>query len=219
MLSTFIDWLLDLLDNWHRDSQRMRRMNKYGEWGVECLIQISVNFNCFHSLASLNILCSSTQQKDLLLFLFEKGIPEKKMELDLQNPLTSYEDLQYDGVPYLFANESDHMPCLLSFESSDLRFPIRRSAFSLISHVNSTFKKQKLKKQKVFLCSFLHFFSFFLLSSELPLISCFYVSFLQAKFSYNLDPFLVYLSVNYVDRFLSKQEILVNLMLRSKITY
>ncbi|KAI3456358.1 hypothetical protein Pfo_013021 [Paulownia fortunei] len=85
------------------------------------------------------------------------------MELDLQNPLTSYEDLQYDGVPSLFANESDHMPCLLSFEESDLRFSIRRSALSLISH---------------------------------------------AKFSYKLDPFLVYLSVNYVDRFLSKQEIL-----------
>ncbi|KAL1560152.1 putative cyclin-D6-1 [Salvia divinorum] len=30
----------------------------------------------------------------------------------------------------------------------------------------------------------------------------------QAKFSYGLDPFLVYLSVNYVDRFLSKQELL-----------
>ncbi|KAK6149835.1 hypothetical protein DH2020_017360 [Rehmannia glutinosa] len=86
------------------------------------------------------------------------------MELDLQNPLTCYnEDLQYDVVTSLFSNESDHMPCLLSFESSDLRLSIRRRALSLISH---------------------------------------------AKLSYDLDPFLVYLSVNYVDRFLSKQEIL-----------
>ncbi|KAL8032732.1 hypothetical protein ABFX02_13G115100 [Erythranthe guttata] len=87
------------------------------------------------------------------------------MELDLQNPLTaSYEDLQYDGVPSLFSNESDHMSSsLLSFDSSDSRFSIRRSAVSLLSH---------------------------------------------AKFSYNLDPLLVYLSVNYVDRFLSKQRTL-----------
>ncbi|KAK4439258.1 putative cyclin-D6-1 [Sesamum alatum] len=82
------------------------------------------------------------------------------MELDLQNPLTTH---QYDGVPSLFANESDHMPCLLSFQASDFRCSIRRTALSLIS---------------------------------------------QVKFAYNLDPFLVYLSVNYVDRFLSKQEIL-----------
>ncbi|GFP83961.1 cyclin-d6-1 [Phtheirospermum japonicum] len=78
------------------------------------------------------------------------------MELDLQNPLTSYEDLQYDGVAALFSNESDHAPSLLSVESSDLRFSIRRSA----------------------------------------------------KLTYDIDPFLVYLAVNYVDRFLSKQEIL-----------
>ncbi|KAL7088817.1 hypothetical protein ACP275_13G151300 [Erythranthe tilingii] len=86
------------------------------------------------------------------------------MELDLQNPLTSYEDLQYDAVSSLFSNESDHMSSsLLSFDSSDSRFSIRRSAVALLSH---------------------------------------------AKFSYNLDPLLVYLSVNYVDRFLSKQQTL-----------
>ncbi|CAA2935297.1 cyclin-D6-1 isoform X2 [Olea europaea subsp. europaea] len=77
------------------------------------------------------------------------------MELALENPLASFEDQQYDDVSALFANESDHMPCLLSFKSSDLRFFIRRHA----------------------LC-------------------------------YGLDPFVVYLSVNYIDRFLSKQEIL-----------
>ncbi|XP_047943861.1 putative cyclin-D6-1 [Salvia hispanica] len=83
---------------------------------------------------------------------------EKKMEqeLDLQNP-------HYDDVSSLFANESDHMSLLLSFDPSDSRFSIRRTALSLI---------------------------------------------FQAKFSYGLDPFLVYLSVNYVDRFLSKQELL-----------
>ncbi|KAL0442848.1 UNVERIFIED_CONTAM: putative cyclin-D6-1 [Sesamum latifolium] len=90
-------------------------------------------------------------------------IKKRKMELDLQNPLTTHQDLQYYGVPSLFANESDHMPSLLSFHASDFRCSIRRTALSLIS---------------------------------------------QVKFAYNLDPFLVYLSVNYVDRFLSKQEIL-----------
>lgn len=84
-------------------------------------------------------------------------------QLDLQHPLTVYQDLHYDVVLSLFANESDHMPHLLSFHPSDSRFSIRRTALSLIA---------------------------------------------QAKFSYGLDPFLVYLSVNYVDRFLSKQEIL-----------
>ncbi|XP_057764668.1 putative cyclin-D6-1 [Salvia miltiorrhiza] len=81
-----------------------------------------------------------------------------EQELDLQNPLTVYDD-----VSSLFTNESDHMPRLLSFDPLDLRFSIRRTALSLI---------------------------------------------LQAKFSYGLDPFLVYLSVNYVDRFLSNQEFL-----------
>ncbi|KAL0363297.1 UNVERIFIED_CONTAM: putative cyclin-D6-1 [Sesamum calycinum] len=85
------------------------------------------------------------------------------MELDLQNPFTTHHDLQYDGLPSLFANESDHMPSLLSFHASDFRCSIRRTALSLIS---------------------------------------------QVKFAYNLDPFLAYLSFNYVDRFLSKQEIL-----------
>ncbi|KAK4399035.1 putative cyclin-D6-1 [Sesamum angolense] len=85
------------------------------------------------------------------------------MELDLQNPFTTHHDLQYDGLPSLFANESDHMPSLLSFHASDFRCSIRRTALSLIS---------------------------------------------QVKFAYNLDPFLAYLSFNYIDRFLSKQEIL-----------
>lgn len=82
------------------------------------------------------------------------------MELDLQNPLTFQ---QYDGVLSLFANESEHMPCLISFQSSESRFTIRRRALALISH---------------------------------------------AKFSYDLDPLLVYLAVNYIDRFISKHEIL-----------
>ncbi|CAA3005865.1 putative cyclin-D6-1 [Olea europaea var. sylvestris] len=85
------------------------------------------------------------------------------MELALESPLASFEDQQYDGVSALFANESDHMPCLLSFESSDVRFFIRSNAVSQILH---------------------------------------------AQLSYGLDPFIVYLSVNYIDRFLSKQKIL-----------
>lgn len=59
------------------------------------------------------------------------------MELDLQNPFTICEDLQYDGVRSLFANESDHMPCLLSFQSSHSRSSIRRCALALLSQVTS----------------------------------------------------------------------------------
>ncbi|KZV20516.1 hypothetical protein F511_21030 [Dorcoceras hygrometricum] len=83
------------------------------------------------------------------------------MELDLHNPLTIH---QFDGgVLSLFANESEHMPSPISFQSSELRFAVRRRAISLISH---------------------------------------------AKFSYKLDPLLVYLAVNYIDRFISKHVIL-----------
>ncbi|KAH6829007.1 hypothetical protein C2S53_011924 [Perilla frutescens var. hirtella] len=85
--------------------------------------------------------------------------------MDLQNPLTVYQDLECDGFLSLFAKESDHMPRLLSFHPSDFRFSIRRTALSLIA---------------------------------------------QAKFSYGLDPFLVYLSVNYVDRYLSKLQEVVD---------
>ncbi|CAI9772863.1 unnamed protein product [Fraxinus pennsylvanica] len=85
------------------------------------------------------------------------------MDPALENPLASFEDQQYDSVSALFANESDHMPCPLSFKSSDLRCFIRRHAVSQI---------------------------------------------FNAQLCYGLDPFVVYLSVNYIDRFLSKQEIL-----------
>lgn len=62
-------------------------------------------------------------------------------ELDLQNPLTVYQDLHYDVVLSLFANESDHMPHLPSFHPSDSRFSIRRTALSIIAEVNSTFSR------------------------------------------------------------------------------
>lgn len=65
----------------------------------------------------------------------------EKMELALESPLASFEDQQYDGVSALFANESDHMPCLLSFESSDVRYFIRSNAVSQILHVNSIFRQ------------------------------------------------------------------------------
>lgn len=69
--------------------------------------------------------------------------PKGKMELALENPLASFEDQQYDDVSALFANESDHMPCLLSFKSSDLRFFIRRHAVSQIFNVNSLSRKKE----------------------------------------------------------------------------
>lgn len=62
------------------------------------------------------------------------------MEFDLENPLTMSDDTQNDTVETLFANESDHMPSRSLFISDhddddvdDLRFFLRRQAFSLIS--------------------------------------------------------------------------------------
>ncbi|KAM7506152.1 hypothetical protein LguiB_005056 [Lonicera macranthoides] len=82
------------------------------------------------------------------------------MEFDLENPLTSLKEHQGDTIPALFATESDHMPSLLSFKSSDSLSSIRTEAISLFS-----------------------------------------------QFSHNVDPFISYLALNYMDRFISKRNL------------
>ncbi|XP_059623590.1 putative cyclin-D6-1 [Cornus florida] len=83
------------------------------------------------------------------------------MEFDLENPLMSFQEHQFDTISRLFANESDHMPSL-SFKGSNFLASVRQEAISLI---------------------------------------------LQEKFSCKFDSFTCYLAVNYIDRFISKQEI------------
>ncbi|GER53003.1 cyclin d [Striga asiatica] len=55
------------------------------------------------------------------------------MELDVQNPLTSLDDLQNAGVASLFSVESHHAPSPFSFRPSEPRSSLRRTVFSLIS--------------------------------------------------------------------------------------
>lgn len=57
------------------------------------------------------------------------------MEFELENPLTSFTEHQSDTIPFLFSNESDHMPSTITFQSNDIRFSIRRQAISLILQV------------------------------------------------------------------------------------
>ncbi|OVA07972.1 Cyclin [Macleaya cordata] len=57
------------------------------------------------------------------------------MEYDLENPLLGFQEDQSDTIPYLFASELDHMPCLnyvSSFETRDLDVSVRREGISLI---------------------------------------------------------------------------------------
>lgn len=98
---------------------------------------------CFNNSLSLSLSPFYALYNYSLSFSESKLRKKRKMEqeeLDLRNPLTVSHDLQYDGVSSLFANESDHMPRLLSFDSFELRLSIRRTALSLISQVNSTFQ-------------------------------------------------------------------------------
>ncbi|KAF2303460.1 hypothetical protein GH714_018540 [Hevea brasiliensis] len=87
------------------------------------------------------------------------------MDFDLENPLTSLKEHQFDTIPDLFASESDHMPSrnfLKCLETCDFYSSFRQEAISLI---------------------------------------------LQAQYSCNFEPILAYLAINYMDRFISKQEI------------
>ncbi|XP_009605565.1 putative cyclin-D6-1 [Nicotiana tomentosiformis] len=63
-----------------------------------------------------------------------------KMEFDLENPLTGFEEHHFDAVSALFASESDHMPSFLAFKSTDVRFCLRRDSLSLISQTQSAYK-------------------------------------------------------------------------------
>lgn len=84
------------------------------------------------------------------------------MEFDLENPLTSSQDLHSHAVASLFQAENHHMPSIDycgSLDSVDCDVSFRRQAISSILQMSSSF-----------------------------------------------DPFLSYLAINYLDRFLSRSE-------------
>ncbi|KAM3251737.1 hypothetical protein T459_05787 [Capsicum annuum] len=58
------------------------------------------------------------------------------MEFDLENSLTGFDA----AVSALFAAESDHTPSFIGFESTDVRFSLRRHSLSLISQAQSSYK-------------------------------------------------------------------------------
>lgn len=110
------------------------------------------------------------------------------MDFDLENPLITSED---DPIADLFAVESDFMCSPLSGTAKQAT---RQDAVSLLSQVRT----QKIRstgslqmKKSIFV---------------LDLSDAF-----QAQFAWRIDPFLTYLAVNYVDRFLSKSEIPVTM--------
>jgi cyclin D6 len=121
------------------------------------------------------------------------------MEFDLENPLTDSHEPHSDTIPSLFLVESDHMPSenySQSLQAQGFDISVRREAISSISKVFTLFispKEISKKKRKTlcFNCSWcLLFFFLFQLSCD-------------------FDPLLSYLAVNYLDRFLSSQGMLV----------
>lgn len=120
-------------------------------------------------------------------------------KFDLQDPLTSLDGHQSDSISALFSSESDHMPSYNYFQclkTSDFHVSFRQEAISLILQVSHTV-----------------FFFFFLLMLFTILVfyflafCCKLVLVCQAQYSSNLDPYTQYLAVNYMDRFISWQEI------------
>lgn len=112
------------------------------------------------------------------------------MEFDLENPLISLKEHQSDSIPDLFASESDHMPSrnfLLCLKTCDLDVSFRQEAISLILQVK---------------ISYLFLGTLFLL-----VFCCNLVLVGQAQYSCYYDQGVSYLAVNYMDRFISKQDI------------
>lgn len=116
------------------------------------------------------------------------------MEFDLENPLKSLVELNFDALPSLFQAESDHMPTEnyirnLMSEVSDFNF--RREVISIILQVHRyslPLSFNVMVDMKVL----------FMLHSERD-FSCLF------QFNYDFEPVLCYLAINYLDRFLSSK--------------
>lgn len=101
------------------------------------------------------------------------------MDFDLENPLTMSEDSQNGTVEALFANESDHMPSSRSLfisddddDVDDLRFFLRRRAFSLISQVIHSNGPIRTFLSLQFLFPFFSFLMNLLFNSGTVLLQC-----------------------------------------------
>lgn len=117
-------------------------------------------------------------------------ITKGKMEFDLEDPLVSLEEEQPFTVSELFASESDHMPSP-NYLSLTHFHVFCFEAISLILQVKLCLCNRFISPS--FVSHLLHF-----------------VMFLQVQLSYKLDPFVAYLAINYMHRFMSSQEIPVS---------
>lgn len=122
------------------------------------------------------------------------------MAFNLENPFTNFHDLFNDDeedntesiLESLFLVESDHMPSesyTKTLKDSDLDNSLRSRAVSSILQV--TLAIIIVLSLSIFL--FLWLLIYFILN-------------VLFQFSCKFDPFLSYLAVNYMDRFLSSQE-------------
>lgn len=62
------------------------------------------------------------------------------MDFDLENPLTSLKEHQFDTIPDLFASETDHMPSrnlLKCLKTCDFYSSFRQEAISLVLQVKN----------------------------------------------------------------------------------
>lgn len=113
------------------------------------------------------------------------------MEFDLENPLTSSQDLHSHAVASLFQAENHHMPSIDycgSLDSVDCDVSFRRQAISSILQVSGI--------------SFKDLDCLVVFDTDLD---CGF------QMSSSFDPFLSYLAINYLDRFLSRSEMPVKM--------
>ena len=168
-----------------------------------------------------------------------ENLTDTSMEFNLENPLTNFNDSHSNAFTSLFLAESEHMPAENYFQSpksKDFDISVRRETISIISQVRimhlfsllfvfdldlclllrGYWKTRGKKKKK--LKSLYETFPLFLFYNQMILLiflvlCAFWISesmlvcFFQL--SCNFDPLLSYLAVNYLDRFLSSQGMLV----------
>lgn len=130
------------------------------------------------------------------------------MEFSLENPFTNFHELFNDDdedstetiLESLFLVESDHMPSksyIKTLKDRDLDNSLRSRAVSSILQVNLALMLALSLSILLFLWVLIYFIFNVLL-----------------QFSCKFDPFLSYLAVNYMDRYLSSQEMLVKIKIK-----
>lgn len=145
--------------------------------------------------------CSSTYSYiPLTKTNFTKKTSFSSMDFNLENPLGNFHDLPSEALPSLFLIESDHIPPFnycQTLKASDFDISVRRNVVSLISQVTN--------HQHQFTFIHKHKYPIFLFCFSKWFLACF----LSLQLSCTFDPVLPYLAINYLDRFLANQGILV----------